>query len=427
MKRRTFLRSLAGAAIAGVAGAVPAFAALPKMKITRVRAYLPPNPNPLFNQSDVVVTIETDAGITGIGEGGSKDMLSQSAGRLIGRDPQYIERLWQDMNRAFFYPAGREKTDAIGALDLALWDIKGKVQGLPVHQLLGGMVRNHCECYNTAGIIPGITEGMSLKDRAHATIEAGYRAFRFGAMDLPPNATYNTRERITHLRDECAQVREGVGKDGDWCIDFHQRFDLADAIRGCNEIEDLAPFFVEDPVRTEAFLQDLPILRSKVNVPLAAGEEWGNRWDFNKLVEDHDIDFVRATLPNVGGITEMMKIAAICETHFVGIVPHFHRTHRNRRAGQQPRHVLGTGPDGIQLSGTHLASPARVPGLQRRKAVSERSARPGCRAGLETTDPDRRNYRTRHRSRPNLLPAGWFDYELVSNSVIGVQSPTRAA
>jgi galactonate dehydratase len=98
---------------------------------------------------------------------------------------------------------------------------------------------------------------------------------------------------------------------------------LPDAIRGCNSIEDLAPFFVEDPVRTEAFQQDLPILRSKVNVPLAAGEEWGNRWDFNKLVEDHSIDFVRATLPNVGGITEMMKIAALCETHFVGIVPHF--------------------------------------------------------------------------------------------------------
>ena len=92
-----------------------------------MRAYPPPNPNPLFNQSDVVVTIETDAGITGIGEGGSKKCSNNSAGRLIGRDPQYIERLWQDMSRAFFYPAGREKEDAIGALDLALWDLKGKV------------------------------------------------------------------------------------------------------------------------------------------------------------------------------------------------------------------------------------------------------------------------------------------------------------
>jgi galactonate dehydratase len=324
MKRRAFLKSLAATAIASGMRTLPSYAApLPKMKITRVRAYLPPHPNPLFNQSDVVVTIETDAGITGIGEGGVKDTLSQSAGRLIGRDPQYIERLWQDMNRAFFYPAGRERTDAIGALDLALWDIKGKVQGLPVHQLLGGMVREHVECYNTAGKIPGITKETSLKDRARLTIEAGYRAFRFGASEAPANGTYNTRERINVMREQCAQVREGVGKNGDWCIDFHQRFDLPDAIRGCNSIEDLAPFFVEDPVRTEGFQQDLPILRSKVNVPLAAGEEWGNRWDFNKLVEDHSIDFCRATLPNVGGITEMMKIAALCETHFVGIVPHF--------------------------------------------------------------------------------------------------------
>jgi galactonate dehydratase len=324
MKRRTFLKSLSATMAAVATNGIPAFASLPKMKITRVRAYLPPNPNPLFNQSDMVVTVETDAGIIGVGEGGSKDLLEQAAGRLIGRDPQHIEQLWQDMNRAFFYPAGRERTDAIGALDLALWDIKGKVQNLPIHELLGGMVRNHCECYNTAGIIPGITPGMPIMERARATVEAGYRAFRFGAMDLPrDNSVFNTRERINHLTEECAAAREGVGKDGDWVIDFHQRFDLPDAIRGCNEIESLAPFFVEDPVRTEAFLQDLPILRKKVNVPLAAGEEWGNRWDFNPLVENHDIDFVRATLPNVGGITEMMKIAALCETHFIGIVPHF--------------------------------------------------------------------------------------------------------
>src|SRR6201986_447799 len=198
MKRRAFLRSLAATAMASGIRTLPSFAApLPKMKITRVRAYLPPHPNPLFNQSDVVVTVETDAGITGIGEGGVKDTLAPSAGRLIGRDPQYIERLWQDMNRAFFYPSGRERTDAIGALDLALWDIKGKVQGQPVHQLLGGMVRNYCECYNPAGVIPGVTRETPLKDRARLTIEAGYRAFRFGASEAPAKGTYNTAERIT--------------------------------------------------------------------------------------------------------------------------------------------------------------------------------------------------------------------------------------
>src|SRR3954464_1328630 len=123
MKRRTFIKSLTGAAIMGAVGTPPALAGLPKMKISRVRAYLPPNPNPLFNQSDIVVTVETDAGVTGIGEGGSQQMLEQCAGRLIGKDPQYIERLWQDMQRAFFSPPGREKTHALGALDLALWDI----------------------------------------------------------------------------------------------------------------------------------------------------------------------------------------------------------------------------------------------------------------------------------------------------------------
>jgi L-alanine-DL-glutamate epimerase-like enolase superfamily enzyme len=319
MNRRHFLRLIGTAATA----AISAHAALPKMKITRVRAYRPPNPNPLFNQSDLVVTIETDAGITGVGEGGSKEMLEQSAGRLIGRDPQHIERLWQDMSRAFFYPPGREKEDAIGALDLALWDLKGKVLQLPVHQILGGAVRNYCECYNTAGIIPGVQPGMSIRERAQLTIAAGYRAFRMGAADAPANTTYNTHERLNQLYEDCVQAREGVGKNGDWAVDFHQRFELTEAVRGCELIQNLAPYFVEDPVRTEAFLEDIPLLRRKVSVPIAAGEEWGNRWDFNKLVENHDLDYVRATLPNVGGITEMLKIAAICETHFVGIIPHF--------------------------------------------------------------------------------------------------------
>jgi galactonate dehydratase len=323
MNRRSFFQSLAATSAAGIGGVQRVQAAVPKMKITRVRAWMTPNPNPLPSQADMVVTVETEAGITGIGEGGTKDLLEPIAGRLIGQDPQYIERLWQDMARSFFYPPGREKLHALGALDLALWDIRGKALNLPVHALLGGMARNYCECYNTAGVIPGVRPGMSIRERAQLTIAAGYRAFRMGAADAPANTTYNIRERVNKLHDDCAEAREGVGKNGDWCVDFHQRFDLSDAIRGCDLIQSFGPLFVEDPVRTEAFLEDLPILRRKVSVPLAAGEEWGYRWDFNKLIESHDIDYLRATLPNVGGITEMRKIAAICETHFVGIVPHF--------------------------------------------------------------------------------------------------------
>jgi L-alanine-DL-glutamate epimerase-like enolase superfamily enzyme len=352
------------------------------MKITRVRVWSPPNPNPLFNQSDMVVTVETDAGITGIGEGGTRDLLAPVAGRLIGEDPRFIERLWQDMNRSFFYPAGRERTDAIGALDLALWDIRGKALGLPVHAVLGGMVRNYCECYNTAGSIPGVRPGMGIKERAQLTVAAGYRAFRMGAADAPANGPYNTHERLNRLYDDCAAAREGVGKNGDWCIDFHQRFDLSEAVRGCELIRDLAPYFVEDPVRAEAFNEDLPLLRRKVSVPIAAGEEWGNRWDFNKLVEAHDIDYVRATLPNVGGITEMLKILAICETHFVGIIPHF----TGPIATAALVNTLGTfsGPVLMEYNYGGRTIPHMPAGLDFKEGKLYASERPGLGVELDT-------------------------------------------
>ena len=326
--RRAFLRSLAVAAPAAAHLARPliAEAALPKAKITRVRIYKPPNHNPLFNQSDMVATVETDIGITGIGEGGAKDTLEQCAGTLIGKNPFRIEAIWQEMYIGWFYPPGREKIHALGALDLALWDIKGKALNLPVHELLGGAVRDHCECYATGGggrPGPGQNQRLSLGERAKSTIEAGYRAFRMGAGDTPTGGTFNTHERVRKVAADCKEVRQGVGKDGDWCIDFHQRFDYSDAVRACKLIEEYEPYFVEDPVRDEHAHQDLPKLRQMTTVPLTHGEEWGQRYDFNKLVENHDIDYIRATLPNVGGITEMMKIAAICETHAVGIIPHF--------------------------------------------------------------------------------------------------------
>jgi len=301
-------------------------AALPKAKITRVRIYEPPNVNRLFNQSNMLVTVDTDIGVTGVGEGGSKDTLEQCAGTLIGKNPFLIEAIWQEMYIAWFYPPGREKIHAAGAMDLALWDIKGKVLNLPVHEILGGAARNYCECYATGGARPAnVPAGtrMSVRERAKATIEAGYRAFRMGAGDVPVGSTYNTHEMVRRVIRECREAREGVGPEGDWCIDFHQRFDFNDALRACRGIEEFEPYFVEDPVRDEHAHQDIPKLRQMTTVPLTHGEEWGQRWDFNRLVENHDIDYIRATLPNVGGITEMMKIAAMCETHAVGIVPHF--------------------------------------------------------------------------------------------------------
>jgi len=171
-------------------------------------------------------------------------------------------------------------------------------------------------------------------------------------------------------------VREGVGKDGDWLIDFHQRFDFADALRGCKLLEELEPFLVEDPVRTEAFLEDIPKLRRQTTVPLAAGEEWGQRWDFNKLVENHDLDYVRCTLPNVGGITEMRKIAAIAETHFVGIVPHF----TGPIAEAALVHVLGTYPGPVLFEYNYQSQ--KIPYLPQYADFKDGKLWPNDRPGL---------------------------------------------
>ena len=140
-----------------------------------------------------------------------------------------------------------------------------------------------------------------------------------------------------------------MGKDGDWLIDFHQRFDFADALRGCKLLEDLEPFLVEDPVRAEAFLEDIPKLRRQTTVPLAAGEEWGQRWDFNKLVENHDLDYVRATLPNVGGITEMQKDRGDLRDPFCRDRAAFHRADRGGGAGARARHISRAGVVRVQL------------------------------------------------------------------------------
>jgi L-alanine-DL-glutamate epimerase-like enolase superfamily enzyme len=332
MNRRTFFKTLSAAGATALLPH-PAVAALPKTKITRVRIYVPPNHNQLFNQSNMVVTVETEAGLTGIGEGGAKDTLEQCAGSLIGKNPFQNEMIWQHMYIDWFYPPGREKIHAQGALDLALWDLKGKALGVPVYDLVGGMARRYLECYGT-GFSPGqrasgaggqTPQRLSVRERAAATMEAGFRAFRMGAGDggAQVGGVYNTHERVRKVAADCKEAREGVGKDGDWCIDFHQRFDFADALRACRLIEDYEPYFVEDPVRDEHALQDIPKLRQLTAVPLTHGEEWGQRWDFNRLVENHDVDYIRATLPNVGGITEMIKVRAICETHAVGIIPHF--------------------------------------------------------------------------------------------------------
>ncbi|MEZ5362840.1 MAG: mandelate racemase/muconate lactonizing enzyme family protein [Bryobacterales bacterium] len=317
MNRRSLLKALPLGAAAALPGPRAAHAALPKMKITRVRYYKVKTSRPIFNQSSHIVTIETDAGITGIGEGGHPDSIEQLAGLIIGENPARIEHLWQLMYRHYFYPPGREKVHALGAIDLALWDIKGKALGVPVYELLGGLTRNYVECYST-----GFPSKGSLEETARACIDFGFRAFRTGAGSGASGDVFNARKAVDETFEQCQQIRTGVGENGDWAIDFHTRFDFPDAVRLADLIAPLRPIFVEDLVRSEN-PEVYRTLRPMVKVPIAVGEQFGDRWDLNMLVENQLMDFSRVTLPNSGGITEFMKIAAICETHYVGLVPHF--------------------------------------------------------------------------------------------------------
>jgi L-alanine-DL-glutamate epimerase-like enolase superfamily enzyme len=325
MNRRAFLSASAGAAGALFAPCSAAAAGLPKAKITRVRYYKTPTdaagrPNtrqPLFNQSTNVVLVETDAGLVGVGEGGAENTMEQCAGLLIGEDPFRTDRLWQSMYRAYFYPAGREKAHALGALDVALWDLKGKALGVPVYQLLGGQSREYVECYSTGFPMKG-----SPKEVARACIEAGFRAYRISTGRGGTAPVFDRFDAVRNTFAHCQEVREGAGKDGSWCIDFHTQLDMPDAVALANMIEPLRPYFVEDLVRSEN-PGVYRTLRQQVKVPIAVGEQFGPKWDWNELIEQKLTDYARATIPNVGGITEFTKIAAMCETHYVGLVPHF--------------------------------------------------------------------------------------------------------
>ena len=319
MNRRSLLKSAFLASGAATVATAPARAALPKAKIRRVRFYRVSDSRPIFNQSGHIVTIETDAGITGIGEGGSPDTIEQLGGMLIGEDPFRIEHLWQVMYRGYFYPPGREKIHAQGALDLALWDIKAKAFNVPVWQLLGGKTREHIECYST-----GFPNAGSLTETARACIEAGFRAFRTGGAGsgADSDGRYRHRQAVDATFEMCQQIREGVGDDGDWAIDYHTRFDFPDAVRLSTLLEPLRPVFCEDLVRSEN-PEVYRTLRPMVKVPIAVGEHFGDRWDANVLIENQLIDYSRVSIPNCGGITEYMKLAALCETHYVGMIPHF--------------------------------------------------------------------------------------------------------
>ena len=364
MQRRTFLHTLLAGAGGVALGGRLAHAALPKMKITRVRYYTPGAQTrggaPNLTSGANVICIDTDAGITGIGEGGTKDTIEHCASALIGQDPSGIDTLWQNMFRGNFYPAGLEKLHALGGLDIALWDIKGKALGVPVYALLGGPTRTLCECYGGGG-----GQARTIGEAAKASLEAGFKLFRTEVIGagLSDTATssrgaqnWNPRQAVLATFKRCQEIREAVGEAGDFICDFHGKLDMPDAITLANLLEPLRPYWVEDPVRNEA----LPLyrtLRPMVKVPLATGN--AGKLELRELIEDQLIDYARVRLPNCGGITEYLKIASMCEAHFAGLSPE------------------GTGPIGTAAE-THVAAATNVPFLLQVGGAGTRPYLPQC-------------------------------------------------
>jgi galactonate dehydratase len=321
MHRRNFIKTavLGSTAIAAGFPLIKAEAAS-KMKITKIRYYAAPGYNkPLFNQARGIVEIETDGGIIGIGEGGSKDMIEQCAQMMIGEDPFRIEHIWQNVYRGMFYPPGREKLHALGALEMALWDIKGKALNVPVYELLGGATRDYIECYATGF---RASKAKTEEERAEDCIAAGLRSYRIGPTGGNGDQPFDFYDNVKKTIEFCKRIDTAVGGGGKWAIDLHTRFDMTDGLKICTALEDLEPYFIEDIVRSEnpGVYKNV---RSMTKVPIAVGEQFGDRWDTNELIENRLIDYTRFTLPNTGGISEFKKIASMCETHYVGMIPHF--------------------------------------------------------------------------------------------------------
>lgn len=322
MHRRNFMKTALWGS-AGILAGLPftkGYAATSALKITKIRYYAAPGyTKPLFNQARGIVEIETDGGIIGIGEGGTKDMIEQCAQMIIGADPFRIEHIWQLLYRGMFYPPGREKLHGVGAIEMALYDIKGKALKVPVYELLGGATREYVECYAT-GYSP--SKATSDEQRAKDCIAAGFRSYRIGPTGGNGEQRFDFYKNAKSTIEYSKRIDAAVGGSGNWAIDLHTRFDTVEAIKICDHLEELEPYFVEDIVRSEN-PGVYKTIRQMTKVPIAVGEQFGDRWDINDLIENRLIDYSRVTLPNSGGITELKKIASMAETHYAGMIPHF--------------------------------------------------------------------------------------------------------
>ena len=290
------------------------------MKITKME--LIPASKYLF------IRLHTDEGITGIGEvgawgylDGTVGVLKKLEGYIIGQDPMRIEHHWQYMYRSMYF-RGSILMSAISAIDIALWDIKGKALGVPVYELLGGKCRDKVRTYPAVfKFTPEEMAAECLKVK-----EQGFTAARLMITGDIKKQTADYEDgifahRVAMQTERVKACREAVGDDFDLILEVHRSMNPMDAIAFAKAVEKYNPLFLEDPIPPDsnAVMEEVA---SKTTLPIASGERFINIQEFEDLLSRRAARYVRPDVCALGGLTPSKKVAAIAESHYVEIVPH---------------------------------------------------------------------------------------------------------
>ncbi|MBX2999058.1 MAG: mandelate racemase/muconate lactonizing enzyme family protein [Caldilineaceae bacterium] len=307
------------------------------MKITEVEIYEVEYKN-TPNWHPVLIRIRTDEGISGVGEVGLAYGSGGSAGAgmvknlaeafLIGADPMRIEHLWDTMYRKSFWAQGGGPVvfGGMSAIDHALWDIKGKALGVPVYELLGGRCHDKLLAYAN-GWYHSYNHPSEWAEPIQKIMADGFKAVKFDPFRMTPDGvlTYPKRALDKVMEDlavaRVAAVREVGGPDFIICVEVHGNLGVTSAIRAGQRLEELNPFFYEEPV--DALNVDVMAkVAESVNIPLAAGERLYTRYGFRQYIERQALAILQPDLGLAGGIMEVKKIAAHAETYNIHIQPH---------------------------------------------------------------------------------------------------------
>ncbi|MFI5696558.1 galactonate dehydratase [Kribbella sp. NPDC051586] len=265
--------------------------------------------------------VDTDEGLSGWGEPIVEGRAEAVQGavtalmeQLIGTDPLRIEEHWQVMAKGGFYRGGPVLSSALAGIDQALWDIKGRFHEVPVHELLGGPVRDKVRMYTW---VHG-RDNAQLVDEAHARVAKGFTALKLNLSEALPPIPSAAQLRAAVSRVEA--LRDALGDGVDIALDFHGRFSTAATRQILPLLEPLLPMFIEEPVLPE-FARDLRRVVESTSIPIATGERLFSRWDFRDVLTT-GIAVAQPDISHAGGISEVRRIAAMAEAYDVSVAPH---------------------------------------------------------------------------------------------------------